>query len=468
MWNGLLTSARSFGTGFWLSMLVLAAAVIAFTVSFWDWSSTRARLSAMTDAVVDAEVLLSAVKDAETGARGYLVTGNGEFLEPWREALPRVAEQLSRLSPSIVAEQTKNRFATIEDLVARRLDHLQRTIDMRRAGNVEGAADSVRMGEGKRLMDSLREEIKGLRASFAADIAETNRHQRWLQLGVLSVALLTSVVACGYLGWRSLARKRNEHAAWARLRGVLANSPVGLSFLGTDLRFREINPAMAIIGGKPPEEFIGREIGEFEALASYGRLQEILRSVLDAGRVYPNLEVQGQDKSTGEPRIFQASFFPLRTDGGPVEGVGMVLNDITERKRAQAELALAKEAAEEANRAKSQFIANMSHELRTPLTAVIGYGEMLEEEARGARRGGDPARPAQDQRQRAPPALAHQRRARPLEDRGRADGGARREFDVGKLVGRGGEHGRRASSPRRATSSSWRRPATSAACIRTR
>jgi signal transduction histidine kinase/CheY-like chemotaxis protein len=62
-------------------------------------------------------------------------------------------------------------------------------------------------------------------------------------------------------------------------------------------------------------------------------------------------------------------------------GVVATYADITELKQREAELAAARDAADEANRTKSSFLANMSHELRTPLNAIIGYSEILQEDA---------------------------------------------------------------------------------------
>ena len=69
----------------------------------------------------------------------------------------------------------------------------------------------------------------------------------------------------------------------------------------------------------------------------------------------------------------------LNADGSIREWVG-IHTDTTDRRRGEEELREAKAAAEEANKAKSQFLASMSHELRTPLNAIIGYSEMLQEE----------------------------------------------------------------------------------------
>lgn len=82
-------------------------------------------------------------------------------------------------------------------------------------------------------------------------------------------------------------------------------------------------------------------------------------------------------------RIFATheTYFLLRDDNGYATSVGYIMSDITEQKNVSMQLEQAKEAAEQANQAKSHFLANMSHEIRTPLNAIIGYTQLISEDS---------------------------------------------------------------------------------------
>jgi signal transduction histidine kinase/FixJ family two-component response regulator len=80
--------------------------------------------------------------------------------------------------------------------------------------------------------------------------------------------------------------------------------------------------------------------------------------------------------SDGE-KHYQVKLSPMMDISGKFSGTLIILDDETERKRAEERVKKAKEAAEAANRAKSEFLANMSHELRTPLNAIIGFSQLM-------------------------------------------------------------------------------------------
>lgn len=178
-------------------------------------------------------------------------------------------------------------------------------------------------------------------------------------------------------------RKRAEaalRASSAELGALLAAFPGYIAATDEALRYTYVNDRLLAVWGVTREAAVGRTV----------------REVLGDERA-ESVEAAIQRAHRGEHSVTEASFDP-----GP-DGQRLVLEvtrvtgtrqadgrqtcyafgvDITARKRAEEALIAARDEAENANRAKSQFLSQMSHELRTPLNAILGFGQLLDSDPR--------------------------------------------------------------------------------------
>jgi len=178
--------------------------ILGVGLSFWAFrqidEAARAREHARM--VIDrANDLLSELKDAETGERGYIITGNETFLEPYLAVRDQVSDHLRELRLLAVNSATQKHLVALGPLLEARMAVLAQDIQMRRNQDLNAATALVNSGKGKLLMDSIRVEMQAFiqinedalaerEAQFQSDMRHFLIIMAVFSLGTLLLALL--------------------------------------------------------------------------------------------------------------------------------------------------------------------------------------------------------------------------------------------------------------------------------------
>ncbi|WJI36622.1 MULTISPECIES: CHASE3 domain-containing protein [Mesorhizobium] len=188
-----------------LAMIVGTRAVLV--------ENQRANRAAARETIEYQELLsglLSMAQDAESGQRGYLLTGEKSYLEPYRKAVDAIPGQLSRIGAMTASDdQIVQQINHIKDALSQKQAEQARTIALYDKGDAAAALQLVRSGQGKAAMDEIRASMDTIRRISAADIAardeQTDRVEAWLRIG--SLAALLAIFLLGVYTIRESRRR---------------------------------------------------------------------------------------------------------------------------------------------------------------------------------------------------------------------------------------------------------------------
>ena len=165
--------------------------------------------------------------------------------------------------------------------------------------------------------------------------------------------------------------RKSEH----QIRTILETAYEGFWYVDNSRITIHVNPAMCVILARTENEIEGYDIFDFVDEENRKIFEEQLELRKQGVMSAYDIALKRPDGSLVSC-LFNAT--PLLDENGQKIGSFAMVTDITDRKRMEEDLLLAKVQAEEATKAKSDFLANMSHEIRTPMNAVLGLNHLLQ------------------------------------------------------------------------------------------
>lgn len=208
------TFGKKIALGFGLSVAML---LVVGTVAYRSNDAlveNDHRVTHTHEVLEEVARVLSVMKDAETGQRGFLLTGNEAYLEPYQSALGAIDKTMADLR-GLTSDSSRDqaRLSEAEPLIEGKLGELKRTVDLRRTQGLDAALKIVETDEGKRSMDDLRkvlaavdrEERDLLKERNDAAEAGASAAKATITIGALLALILVSVA--GYIITSSLNRQ---------------------------------------------------------------------------------------------------------------------------------------------------------------------------------------------------------------------------------------------------------------------
>lgn len=291
------------------------------------------------------EVVLTKITDAETGQRGYIITGDERYLEPYHVAIATIDQEMKELRKLIVDNPNhEQKLDALEPLISKKFIGLKERIDLRKNQGFEAAAKEVRSGKGRTVMDNIRKIIsdmedneRNLLEQRAAEAETSAKRTIFIIIFGSSLAFVTVGIA-SFITYRELTEhKRAEEAmqeSEKRFRAIFDTAQDSIFIKDCSLRYLLVNPAMEQLFNLPAAELIGKRDEELFGEEAGKHIKEIDFRVLK-GEI---IEEEYTKPAKGVLKTFHIIKVPMQDNSGKVTGLCGIARDVTERKRAEEEL----------------------------------------------------------------------------------------------------------------------------------